>query len=522
MLVQHFLEKSAELYPDKVALIVKEQRLTWRQVDEAANRLAHALRARGVRRGDRVAISLSNTAEAAIAIFGVMKADAAFVFINATTKPDKLADLLNDCAASALVTAASCAALAGELMARAPSVRCAVLCGPGADGVEADGRFLNWETIQAECPADRPPTRNIALDLVCLIYTSGSTGLPKGVMTAHSNMIAAATSITTYVQNRPDDIIINCLPFSFDYGLYQWIMTAQMGATLVLENSFAFPHVVLKKMEKERVTGFPGVPTIFALLLRTDLSPYDLSALRYITNTAAALPVRHIEELRDRFRGVRLYSMYGLTETKRTLYLPPDQLDIRPGSVGIAIPGTEVWLEDDAGRRLGPGEIGELVVRGPHVMRGYWNNPEASAQRFRPGPLLGEQVCYTGDLFTMDDEGYLYFVSRKDDMIKSRGEKVSPKELEEVLYKLDGVAEAAVVGAPDPILGQAIVAFLVVSGARYAERDIKRHCAQYLEDYLIPQHVIFRAELPKTPSGKIDRLQLKEEAASLVGAGPER
>jgi long-chain acyl-CoA synthetase len=517
VLAQHFLEASSERYPDKVALIVGEQRLTWRQVDEAANRLAHALRTHGVTRGDRVAIYLPNTVEAAIAVFGVMKADAVFVVINPTTKADKLTYVLGDCAASALLAPSNKAVLARQMMDRVPSLLLTILCGPApGSALTSDVPLLTWRALQSAHPAGRPPTKNIESDLACLIYTSGSTGMPKGVMTAHCNMIAASTSITTYLENRPDDIIINCLPFSFDYGLYQWIMTAQMGATLVLEKSFAFPHAVLKRLEKERVTGFPGVPTIFALLLRTDLSRYDLTSLRYITNTAAALPVSHIEELRDRFRGVRLYSMYGLTETKRTLYLPPDQLDIRPASVGIAIPGTEVWLENEAGRRLGPGEIGELVVRGPHVMRGYWNDPEASARRFRPGPLPGELICYTGDLFEMDEEGYLYFVSRKDDIIKSRGQKVSPKEVEEVLYRLDGVTEAVVLGAPDPILGEAIVAFIVTDGVTYTEREVKQHCAQHLEDYLIPQRVEFRDELPKTTSGKIHKHRFKEDVRTIV------
>jgi len=287
-------------------------------------------------------------------------------------------------------------------------------------------------------------------------------------------------------------------------------MVFKFGGTLVLERGFAFPAQILKRIETERVTGFPGVPTLYAVLVQMDLSPYDLSSLRYLTNTAAALPPAHITELRFKFPWARLYSMYGLTETKRTLYLPPEQLDKRPGSVGIAIPGTEVWLVDEEGNRLPNGSMGELVARGRHVMRGYWGDPEMTATRYRPGPIPGERVCYTGDLFRSDEEGYMYFVARKDDIIKSRGEKVAPKEVETVLYQLKGVTEAAVVGVPDPLLGQAVKAFVVVSGGQtLTEAEVIRHCRANLEDFMIPKYVEFVAELPKTSSGKIKKTDLK-------------
>jgi long-chain acyl-CoA synthetase len=279
---------------------------------------------------------------------------------------------------------------------------------------------------------------------------------------------------------------------------------------LVLERSFAYPAAVLKLMEKERVTGFPGVPTIFAILLQMGLSKYDLSSLRYITNTAAALPPNHILQLRLKFPWATLYSMYGLTECKRVSDLPPEELDRRPGSVGIAMPNTEVWIVDEDGNRVGPGVVGELVVRGSHVMRGYWEKPEATAERYRPGPIPGERVLYTGDLFKMDEEGFLYFVARKDDIIKSRGEKVSPKEVENVLYGLDGVVEAAVIGVPDEILGEAIKAFVVRRDDNtLTERDVLRHCTWHLEDFMVPKYVEFRSELPKTTSGKIKKTGLR-------------
>jgi acyl-CoA synthetase (AMP-forming)/AMP-acid ligase II len=331
-------------------------------------------------------------------------------------------------------------------------------------------------------------------------------------MCDHGNVAFVAGSIIEYLQNVESDVVLNVLPLSFSYGLYQVLMTFKFGGTLVLEQSFAYPVDTLRTIARERVTGFPGVPTIFATLVRMDLASYDLSSIRYMTNAAAALPIAHIEGLRRRFPGVNFYSMYGLTETKRTLYLPPDLLETKPGSVGIPIPGTEVWLEDDAGERLGPGSVGELVVRGRHVMRGYWEAPEATAARFRPGPLPGERLCYTGDLFRMDDDGCLYFVSRKDDIIKSRGEKVAPREIENVLYRLPGVAEAVVLGVPDPNLGQAIKAVLVVRGATLTAADVLAHCRQHLEDFMLPKLVEFTDDLPHTTSGKIRTSALIQDA----------
>jgi len=511
MLVQDFLQDSAARTPDKVALICQEQRLTYQEVDAQANRLAQALLDHGVQRGDRVAIYLPNSVEAAVAIFAILKAGAVFLVINPTTKLDKLAYILNDCRATGLVTQSRKLEMLEELQGRVSSLKTVVLCGKEADQAAAGRRgFLSFEALQQTYPNQLPPQKCIDVDLACLIYTSGTTGEPKGVMSAHSNVVAAASSIIQYLQNVPEDIVINVLPLSFDYGLYQLLMAFKFGGTLVLEKSFAYPAAVLRLMEKERVTGFPGVPTIFAILLQMDLSPYDLSSLRYITNTAAALPPSHIRQLRQKFPWATLYSMYGLTECKRVSYLPPEELDRRPDSVGIAIPNTEVWIVDEDGHRVGPGVVGELVVRGSHVMRGYWEKPEETAERYRPGPLPGERVLYTGDLFKMDEEGFLYFVARKDDIIKSRGEKVSPKEVENVLYSLDGVVEAAVIGVPDEILGEAIKAFVVRrDGNTLTERDVLRHCSQHLEDFMVPKYVEFRPELPKTPSGKIKKTDLQ-------------
>lgn len=508
MLVHDFLEQSVGRTPDKTALVCSGQRLTYAEVDEMANRLAHALREQGIEPGDRIVLFLPNSVELVVGIFGVLKAGGAFVVVNASTKEDKLTYLVNNCRAKALITTGRQVKLATALMERAPSLSFSVLTGRGAERAAENGAgMLSFDQIQVGFSAERPPRVGAEDDLACLIYTSGSTGEPKGVMSAHSNVDFATTSIITYLENTADDVVINVLPLSFDYGLYQLLMTFKFGGTLVLERSFAYPAHILKRMEEERVTGFPGVPTVFAILLQMDLSSYDLTSLRYITNTAAALPPSHIQQIRDKFPWATLYSMYGLTETKRTLYLPPDQLDERPGSVGVAIPGTEVWIEDEDGNRLGPNQVGELVIRGPHVMQGYWENPEATAKRFRPGEN-GERLCYSGDLFRQDEDGFLYFVSRKDDIIKSRGEKVAPKEVENVLYALPGVAEVAVIGVPDSVLGEAIKAIVVNHGRELTEREVLQHCRAHLEDFMVPQFIEFRDALPKTSSGKIKKTGL--------------
>ncbi len=516
MLLQDFLEQSSARLPDKTALVCNGSRLTYSEIDGMANKLASALIDNGVQRGDRVVIYLGNTVETVVGLFAALKASATFVLVNPGMKFDKLAYIVKNCRPAALLSEAKVAGRGYIESLTEMGLRPAfvVLSGPDASAHAARHRCAAFDEIQQTHADSRPARLSIDLDLACIIYTSGSTGEPKGVMCDHSNMVFAASSITEYLQNVEDDIVINVLPLSFDYGLYQLLMTFKFGGTLILEQSFTYPAVMLQQLVRERVTGFPGVPTIYAVLLKMDLSGYDLSSLRYITNTAAALPPSHIQELRKKFPWVRVYSMYGLTETKRTLYLPPEVVDKRPGSVGIAIPGTEVWLEDESGNRLPPGGTGELVVRGRHVMRGYWEAPELTAKRYRPGRIPGERLCYTGDLFRTDEEGYLYFVARKDDIIKSRGEKVAPKEVENVLCTLAGVVEAAVVGVPDPVLGHAIKAFVVAEKSGLSEAEVMAHCRANLEDFMVPKYVEFRAELPKIASGKVDRKELAQCAAS--------
>jgi long-chain acyl-CoA synthetase len=509
MRVEEFLRLSAARSPDKIALVAGGRRLTYAELDAFSDGLAAGLLAQGIARGDRVVIFLDNIWEAVVAIFATLKAGAVFSPVNPTTKADKLAYILNNCRASGIIALGRLASLAEEACAQSPSVGVKVKVGEG----EWQGA-ARFEDLLLTPPASI--FAGIDIDLAMLVYTSGSTGFPKGVMMTHQNVVAAATSITTYLENRADDIILNALPISFDYGLYQVLMAAKMGATLVLEKSFVFPQAVLTRIREEKVTGFPLVPTMAAILLQMkELKGEDYPSLRYLTNTAAALPPAHIERLRSIFPQARLFSMYGLTECKRCTWLPPAELDRRPGSVGIAIPNTEAAVVDDAGKPVPAGVVGELVIRGAHVMKGYWEDEVATARALKPGPHHWEKVLYTGDLFRADEDGFLYFVGRKDDIIKTRGEKVSPKEVENVLYGITGVREAVIIGVPDPIVGSALKAVIAIdAGVELTPQDVMRHCARHLEDFMVPKFVEFRPELPKTDSGKISRRLVAEGAGN--------
>ena len=518
-LLHDYLIDAARRLPDKVAVVDKRQRVTYREVDARSNALAHALAAGGVARGDRVVIFADNTVETAIAFWASLKADAVVSIVNPLTKVDKLAYLLNDCRAKALISDAHLAHVFGEAARRAPHLASVIVTGDrsrAGDALAGLPRLMPWASALDAAGAlrDAPPRRRtIDVDLASIIYTSGSTGEPKGVMLTHRNMVAACASISEYLRLVEDEVILCALPLAFDYGLYQMIMAFANGARLVLERSFAFPAEVLKTIVDEQVTGFPGVPTMFAVLAgMKSVRDYDFSRIRYVTNTAAALPVRHITMLRELFTDARIYSMYGLTECKRCTYLPPEDIDRKPESVGIAIPNTELWLVDEHDRKLGPGEVGQLVIRGATVMKGYWEKPEATARKLRPGPVPGEQVLYTGDLCRLDDEGYLYFVGRMDDIIKSRGEKVAPKEVESALVDIRGVREAAVIGVPDDLLGQAVKAFVVLERSAAASLDakaIQRECQARLEGFMVPKYVEIVDSLPRGATGKIDKKDLR-------------
>jgi long-chain acyl-CoA synthetase len=344
------------------------------------------------------------------------------------------------------------------------------------------------------------------------VYTSGSTGAPKGVMLTHINLRAAATSITSYLANTADDVILCALPLSFTYGLGQ-VMTAFLaGATLVLERSFTYPRAILDTLERERVTGLPLVPTMVTLLLRHGLAERPFPSLRYVTNAADALAEHKVEQLRAALPRVNVYSMYGQTECQRATFLAPSLLDAHPTSVGGAIPGAAVAIVDDEGNDVARGVVGELVVRGPQVMNGYWNRPEATRRALRTR-ADGQRWLFTGDLFRQDEAGLLYFIERRDAIIKSRGEKVAPRAVEDVIARLPGVAEVGVYGVPDEVMGQAVVAAVTLEpDSSLTAAQIQRHCLEHLESYMVPAVVDIRAALPMTTSGKVNRSALMQEA----------
>ncbi len=520
MFLYELLDEKASAQPAAQALVAEGRRWTYWDIKDRSDEFAGGLVEGGIGRGDRVAIFMDNSPEMVVALYGVLKAGAIFVPINPLTKSEKLTFILKDCEARALISDGHLQPVYNAALAvyRPPLV---VLNAPTA----ADESLSYRTFLQKTLSKGRPKVTIIDQDLAAIIYTSGSTGEPKGVMLSHHNMVSAARSVSQYLGLASRDRILCCLPLAFDYGLYQVLMAFMIGACVVLERSFAFPAAIVKVMAAERVTVFPGVPTIFSILLGHDgiFSAYDCRAVRMITNTAASLPPQHIKRLRAQFPQAQIFSMYGLTECKRVTYLPPEELGARPNSVGRGMPNEEVYLVDPEGQRLPPGSVGELVIRGSHVMRGYWRRPEETAKRLKPGPYPGEMVLYSGDIFHMDEEGYLYFIGRSDDIIKSRGEKVSPKEVENVLYALSEIAEAAVIGVDDEVLGQAVHAFVVLhDDTDISEREIIRYCYEHMESYMVPKAVHIVESLPKTDTGKIRKSGLASLARRRASEKSER
>lgn len=510
-LLQDTLRGSAERLPEKIAIVSGQDRLTYAQLWRYSLRLACALSELGVRRGNRVVIFLDNTWHCAVAVYGALLTDAAFVIVNPQTKSDKLAYILNDCGAAALITDAHLEGVFAPAIATAPSLKGVLVTG-AVPAIETAAPLLDFARAVDRSMSDGVSERNIPLDLCSLIYTSGSTGEPKGVMHTHQSMLCALQSIVEYLRLEETDRLLCLLPLAFDYGLYQLLMSVHLGATLVLERSFTYPAQVFKVMRAEGVTVFPGVPTIFSMLLSAhDRQSLCFAEVRRVTNTAAALPTSFNTRLREIFPNADIYRMYGLTECKRVSYLPPEQLDQKPASVGIAIPGTQTMVLDGAGQPVKPGETGTLYVRGSHVMAGYWNQPEMTAHMLKSGPLPGERVLCTHDLFTVDEDGYLYFVGRSDDIIKTRGEKVSPLEVENAMYGIPGIREVAVVGIADDLLGQAVRAHVVLEAdVALNDKQIRAMCLVRMENFMVPKEIVVSAELPKTATGKIDKKRLKE------------
>ncbi|GBE12473.1 MAG TPA: long chain acyl-CoA synthetase [Desulfobacteraceae bacterium] len=512
-LLREGMLENAALHPEKTALVIQGESFTYGQLADGALRLASALVDHGVRRGDRVAIYMDNTWPCVLSTYGTLLAGAVFLLINPQTKQEKLRFILEDSEAAILISDSHLENIFIPAVNRAPAVRTVLVAGDIAQaGQEIATGVEALADILAHSPPLKEPVFTIPNDLAALIYTSGSTGTPKGVMQTHQSMVFAAWSLIEYLRLSEDDRIMLFLPLAFDYGLYQLLMTMKLGATLIVERSFAFPAVVYKRLIEQRATVFPGVPTIFSMLLET----YKRKAISFpdiarVTNTAAALPVEYIPFLKKIFPNALIFKMYGLTECKRVSYLEPELLDSKPGSVGKAIPGTETFLLSPAGDAVGPETPGILHVRGPHIMAGYWRRPELSGQMLKAGDLPGERILCTHDWFKYDKDGFLYFVGRSDDIIKTRGEKVSPVEIENVLHGISGIKEAVVIGVPDATLGQAIHAFVVVAeSAGLTDGKIKKICMSNLENFMIPQHVTLVDEMPQSPNGKIDKKKLLE------------
>ncbi len=511
-LLSDSLLQRAEQHPDKLAVITEDRRLSYAELRDTARRFARGLQERGLRRGDRVAIYMENAAEVLIGIYGTLLAGGAFMVVNPQTKDDKLHYVLADSGTSAmLVDGGHLEAAVGRVRATLPALHTVVVKGDTATAGD-----LTLEQLLASHPAETLPSGVISVDMAALIYTSGSTGNPKGVMLSHRNMVFTQGSLVQYLRLDASDRILDVLPLAFDYGLYQALMTVHLGATLVLERSFSFPAHTVKRVQEEEVTVFPGVPTVYATLLSLHRKqPISMPSVRRLTNTAAHLPDEYVKGLLEISPGALVYKMYGLTECKRVSYLEPELVFDRPGSVGKAIPGTELYLVGDDGQRVDAGGSGILYVRGAHVMMGYWNLPEQTDHMLKPGPYPGEKVLCTHDRFRLDDDGFLYFEGRTDDIIKSRGEKVSPIEVENTLHGIEGVREAAVIGVPDELLGQAVRAYVVLhEGVSYDERTFRRLCMAKLESYMVPRDVIFVDDLPKTATGKVRKKSLVEEAAA--------
>ena len=530
VLVHDWLSRSARRFPDKTALVCDKQRWTYKAIDKRTTHLANALMDAGVRRQDRVVVLLDNSAETVISLYGILKAGGVFVILAGSIKGAKLRYILKNSDATVLITHTGKSKVVEDALSEG-GINCRTIWVGQTESIpeKYSASSLSWDNIFADYSDQAPDNekrrrlpRCIDVDLATLIYTSGSTGEPKGVMSTHHNMISAARSIIQYIDNVEDDIILDVLPLSFDYGLYQIIMSVMFGGTVVLERSFLYLHSVLERISQEKVTGFPIVPTIVAMLLKQqDLSKYDFSTVRYMTNTGAALPVEHIRKLRKLLPNVTIISMFGLTECKRVGYLPPEELDRRPSSVGKAMPNCETFVVDEDGNEVAPGKTGELVIRGSNVMQGYWKDPEITARAYRNRRYPSERLLYSGDNFRQDEEGFLYFLGRKDDMIKSKGERISAKEVENIICGMEGVSEAAVLGLPDEILGQAIKAYIVSApGVELSEKPVLKYCSENMEVFMVPKYIEFMESLPKTPNGKIDKKQLKskEEHAEILGS----
>ncbi len=494
MLLHESLKNSAHRYPHKTAVVCQKERPTFSDIDRLSDRFAEYLLENSLRPGERVALFLENSVDYVVSYFGVLKAGGVVVPLNTQLVFRELVYLIGDCSPRFIITdAGHHAQLKSLIEPRYLIIACDFL------------QHRDCPRRGLSLPLTPHSSNNIKPDdAAMIIYTSGTTGRPKGVTLSHRNLVANAKSIIEYLNLTPNDSVMVILPFYYSYGNSLLTTHIKTGATLVIDNRFVFPNVVLELMEKECVTGFAGVPSHYAILLRKSaLKKFKLSSLRYVTQAGGALSPGLIREFLETVPHPKFYVMYGQTEaTARLTHLNPAFISSKPGSVGKAIPGVEISIVDEKGHKVKDGQIGEIVAQGDNIMQGYWNAPEETAKVLRGGLL------YTGDLARVDDEGFIYLVARKKEMIKSGANRISPYEIEEVVSGLPGVLECAAVGVPDEILGETIKVCIVKNGVAITETDVLTHCKKNLAAYKMPRIVEFRDSLPKTSTGKIKRAEL--------------
>jgi acyl-CoA ligase (AMP-forming) (exosortase A-associated) len=516
-LLHHLLEATAARVPGKEAVVDKERRFDYAELLAAASTCAGMLRDFGLARGDRVATFLDKSFEEAASILGASRAGGVFVPVNSLLKPPQVAHILNDCGVKVLITSGLRWKMVEEALKDAPSLERVLLVDDPRES--KDPRLVARLFDEPRPPG--PPSSSIGEDLAAILYTSGSTGKPKGVMLSHRNLLAGSRIVTTYLGIREEERILSVLPFSFDYGLNQLVTAVDKGATVVLL-TFRFGDEVVRALSKEKITGLAGVPTVWALLAGAapSLPKTELPHLRYLTNSGGAVPTETVKKIRTLLPHVDFFLMYGLTEAFRSTYLPPSEIDKRPGSMGKAIPETEILVVNERNERCRPGETGILIHRGPTVSLGYWGRPEDTARVLRLNPLVPpnqgqDVVCWSGDLVRMDEEGYLYFVGRGDAMIKSSGYRISPSEVEEVLMASGLLASVAVIGVPDPNVGERVHAVAVAAhGAARDPEPILARSSRDLPAHMVPREIEYVDELPRSPNGKVDYKLLKAQRTS--------
>lgn len=533
-LIHDFIFETARQAPAAQALAA--QALSYQGVPLAYGALAQSVRdcagallQLGLQRAARVAVYLEKRPENVIAMFGAAAAGGVFVPINPLLKPEQVAYILKDCGVSVLVTSCERLAQLAPVLASCPGLCAIIVTGErGPDSALGGVRILSWSSV-LELGADLPHAmidqNMIDEDMAAILYTSGSTGRPKGVVLSHRNMVAGAVSVSTYLCNTPQDRLLCVLPLSFDYGLSQLTTAFASGACAVLIN-YLLLRDIIEAVEQEAITGLAAVPPLWIQL--SQLSWPLSTPLRYITNSGGVMQPGTVDKLRAQLPRTQIFLMYGLTEAFRSTYLPPEQLERRPDSIGKAIPNAEVLVLRPDGSVCDDEEPGELVHRGALVALGYWNDAARTAERFKPlrpragGLVLPELAVWSGDTVRRDADGYLYFVGRNDEMIKTSGYRVSPAEIEEVAYASGLVAEAAALGVPHPLLGAAIALLVTAApGVELGREALLSACRQRLPAYMMPLWVDIRSEaLPRNPNGKIDRALLAREIVEVLAAIP--